>query len=266
MGVLKMMRLLQAVGQNSLAAAAGLGDFAMFTSRAVAVLPATRHLGRRLARAVHEQGVRCVPVVTIVGLFSGLVLGLQGYYVLARFGSEGLLGTFVALTLARELAPVLAALMIVGQAGSAITAEIGIHRNSEQIDALTTMGIDPIGYLITPRLLAAVVVFPILTVAFTLVGLAGGYLSGSLLLGLDPGVYWSAVHSAVRSADVRECLLKALVFGLLTMAICCHSGFTTHRRPGVSGSRAVSLSTTRGVVLASTATLAADYLITSFLV
>jgi phospholipid/cholesterol/gamma-HCH transport system permease protein len=176
------------------------------------------------------------------------------------------LGIFVSLTLARELAPVLGALVIVGQAGSAIAAEIGIHRNSEQIDALTTMGIDPLGYLVTPRLLAALIVFPILTVAFTLVGLAGGYLSGSVLLGLDGGIYWSGVHSAIRPSDVRECLLKALIFGVTTIAICCHSGFTTHRRPGVSGSRAVSVSTTRGVVLASVAILAADYLITSFLV
>ena len=261
-----MMRLLQLVGQNGLATVACLGDFAAFTSRAMVMTPLARQLGRRWIRAVHEQGVRCLPVVTIVGLFAGLVLGLQGYYVLARFGSAGMLGTFVSLTLTRELAPVLGALMIIGQAGSAIAAEIGIHRNSEQIDALTTMGIDPLGYLITPRLLAALIVFPILTVAFTMVGFAGGYLSGSVLLGLDSGVYWSAVHSAIRLADVRECLLKALVFGVITIAICCHSGFTTHRREGVSGSRAVSVSTTRGVVLASIATLAADYLITSFLV
>ena len=261
-----MMRLLQVVGENSLATVAGLGDFATFASRALAAAAATRQLGRRWIGAVYEQGVRCVPVITIVGLFAGLVLGLQGYYVLARFGSAGALGTFVSLTLARELAPVLAALMIVGQAGSAIAAEIGIHRNSEQIDALVTMGIDPLGYLIAPRLFASLIVFPILTVAFTLVGLAGGYLSGSALLGLDGGVYWSAVHSAIRPADVRECILKALIFGLVTMTICCHSGFTTHRRAGVSGSRAVSVSTTRAVVLASVATLAADYLITSFLV
>jgi phospholipid/cholesterol/gamma-HCH transport system permease protein len=261
-----MMRLLQAVGQSSLATVTGLGDFAIFASRAFAAASATRQLGRRWIRAIHEQGVRCLPVVTIVGLFSGLVLGLEGYYVLARFGSAGALGTFVSLTLTRELAPVLGSLMIVGQAGSAIAAEIGILRNSEQIDALSTMGIDPLGYLVTPRLLAALIVFPILTVTFTLVGLAGGYLSGSVLLGLDGGVYWSAVHSAVRVADVRECLLKALVFGVTTIAICCHSGFTTHHRTGVSGSRAVSVSTTRGVVLASIATLATDYLITSFLV
>jgi phospholipid/cholesterol/gamma-HCH transport system permease protein len=261
-----MIRLLQAVGQNSLDTVAGLGDFAMFASRAIAAVPATRQLGRRWISAVHEQGVRCVPVITIVGLFTGLVLGLQSYYVLARFGSAGMLGTLVSLTLTRELAPVLASLMIVGQAGSAIAAEIGIHRNSEQIDALVTMGIDPLGYLITPRLLAALIVFPILTVAFTLVGLAGGYLSGSILLGLDSGVYWSGVHSAVRFADVRECLLKAFVFGVITITICCHSGFTTHRRTGVSGSRAVSVSTTRAVVLASIGTLTADYVITSFLV
>jgi phospholipid/cholesterol/gamma-HCH transport system permease protein len=261
-----MMRLLLAVGQNSVATVAGLGDFAMFASRAVTAAAATRQLGRRWINAVHEQGVRCVPVITIVGLFAGLVLGLQGYYVLARFGAAGTLGTLVSLTLVRELAPVLAALMIVGQAGSAIAAEIGIHRNSEQIDALITMGIDPLGYLVTPRLLAALIVFPILTVVFALVGLAGGYLSGSVLLGLDGSVYWSGVHFAVRLADVRECLLKAFVFGVITIAICCHSGFTTHRRAGVSGSHAVSVSTTRAVVLASVATLAADYLITSFLV
>src|SRR6476660_6739921 len=215
------MRLLQAIGQQSLATVAGLGDFATFASRAVAAAPGTRQLAHRLTRSVHEQGVRCLPVVMIVGLFAGLVLGLQGYYVLARFGSTGVLGTFVSLTLARELAPVLGALVIVGQAGSAIAAEIGIHRNSEQIDALTTMGIDPLGYLVTPRLLAALIVFPILTVAFTLVVLAGGYLSGSVLLGLDGGIYWSGVHSAIRPSDVRECLLKALIFGVTTIAICC---------------------------------------------
>src|SRR5262249_20721157 len=206
-----MLRLMRAVGQNGLATVAGLGDFANFVSRAVTVVPATRQLRRRWIRAVHEQGVRCVSVVTIVGLFTGLVLGLQGYYVLARFGSAGALGTFFLLTLTRELAPVLGALMIVGPAGSAVAAGNGIHLNSEQIDALITMGIDPLGYLIPPRLFAALIVFPILTIAFTLVGLAGAYLSGSVLLGLDSGVYWSGVHSAVRFADVRECLLKALV-------------------------------------------------------
>ena len=258
--------LLRAVGHRSLAVVADLGDFAQFVVRAFTAVSHARQLGKGVARAIHQQGVRCLLVITVVSLFSGLVLGLQGYYVLARFGSAGLLGTFVSLTLTRELAPVLATLMIVGQAGSAIAAEIGIYRYSEQIDALTTMAIDPLGYLITPRLLAALLVFPILTTAFVLVGTFGGYLSGCCLLGLDSGVYWANVQSAVRFVDVRECLLKALVFGIVTIAICCHSGFTAHRRTGVSGSRAVSISTTRAVVFSSIATLATDYVITSFLV
>jgi phospholipid/cholesterol/gamma-HCH transport system permease protein len=261
-----MTSLLRTIGQRSLTMVMSLGDFADFVVRAFIAVAHARQLRKGVARAIHQQGIRCLLVVTVVALFSGLVLGLQGYYVLSRFGSAGLLGTLVSLTLTRELGPVLATLMIVGQAGSAIAAEIGIYRYSEQIDALTTMAIDPLGYLISPQFLAALLVFPILTIVFVLVGIFGGYLSGSCLLGLDGAVYWSNVHSAVRFEDVRECLLKALVFGIVTIAICCHSGFTAHRRIGVSGSRAVSLSTTRAVVFSSIATLAVDYVITSFLV
>jgi phospholipid/cholesterol/gamma-HCH transport system permease protein len=262
----KMLRALQTIGRQTTVVVTRVGHWAIFVFRALLATATARGLGGRLRQAIHEQGVRCVIVVTIVALFAGLVLGLQGFYVLSRFGSTGLLGTFVALTLTRELAPVLTSLMIVGQAGSAIAAEVGIHRNSEQIDALTMMGIDPIAYLVTPRLLAAVLVFPILTTLFSGIGTMGGYLSGCILLGLDPGVYWSAAHSSVGVRDVRECLLKALIFGVLTIAICCHSGFTADLRRGVSGARAVGVSTTQAVVFSSIATLAADYLITSLLV
>ncbi|MGH8017645.1 MAG: MlaE family ABC transporter permease [Opitutaceae bacterium] len=258
--------MLQPLGRMTLGAVAELGDLALFTSRAVASSVGAPRLLRRMIRAVHEQGVRCLPVVLIVGGFTGLVLGLQGYYVLARFGSEGLLGTLVSLTLSRELAPVLSALMVVGQAGSAVAAEIGIQRNSEQIDALETMGIDPHRYLVAPRLLVSVLIFPMQAALFTLVGLIGGWLSGSVLLSLEGGTYWSSVMRAVGPADVRECFFKAIVFGLLTTAICCYNGFTAHRRAGVTGARAVGASTTRAVVLSSIAVLAADYLITSALV
>ena len=258
--------MLQPLGRSTLGAVAELGDFALFTGRSFVSAVGAPRLGRRIVRAVHEQGVRCVPVVLIVGAFTGLVLGLQGYYVLARFGSEGLLGTLVSLTLTRELAPVLAALMVVGQAGSAVAAEIGIQRNSEQIDALETMGIDPHRYLIAPRLLTSIVVFPIQAASFTLVGLVGGYLSGSVLLHLEGGVYWSSVMRAVGPEDVRECFIKAVVFGIITTAICCHNGFNAHRRPGLTGARAVGAATTRAVVLSSISVLVADYLITSALV
>lgn len=256
----------RALGQHTLRIVGEIGDYAVFTSRAFTAAVGSRKLSRRVIRAIYEQGVRCLPVIVIVGLFTGLVLGLQGYHVLNRFGSEGLLGTLVSLTLVRELAPVLAALMLVGQAGSALAAELGIQRNSEQIDALETMGASTHAYLVSPRIIAALLVFPIQTAVFCLVGLFGGYLSGSVLLKLQPGVYWSAVYDAVRGPDVRECFIKAAVFGLLTISICAYNGYNAHRRRTSTGARAVSASTTRAVVFSSIVVLASDYIITSLLI
>jgi len=223
-------------------------------------------MGRRVMRSIHEQGSRCLPVILIVGAFTGMVLGLQGYYVLNRFGSVGLLGALVSLSLVREMAPVLAALMLVGQAGSALAAELGIQRNSEQIVALETMGVSSHGYLVTPRLLAALIVFPAQTALFVAVGLWGGSLSGSLLLGVEPGIYWSAVERAIDAEDVRECFLKAATFGLLTMSVCAFHGYNADRCRWATGARAVSASTTVAVVQSSIIVLASDYIITSFLV
>ncbi len=258
--------MVSTLGHHTLTLVHGLGDFAVFTVRSFQAILGSRRLVRRVFRAVFEQGVRCLPVILIVGMFTGLVLGLQGYYVLNRFGSESLLGALVSLSLVRELGPVLAALMLVGQAGSALSAELGIQRNSEQIAALDTMGVNSLGYLVSPRLIAALLVYPMQTALFVTVGLWGGSLSGSLLLGLQPGVYWSAVERAVGSADVQECFIKAATFGLLTIALCCYHGFNTHRNRKATGARGVSASTTRAVVQSSILVLAADYVITSFLV
>jgi len=257
--------MVDALGRHTLSLVRGLGDFALFTAVSFRSVFSTRKLFRRVLRAGFEQGVRCLPVILIVGTFTGLVLGLQGYHVLNRFGSEGLLGALVSLSLVRELGPVLAALMLVGQAGSALAAELGIQRNSEQIAALETMGVSSHGYLITPRLLAALVVYPMQTALFVAVGLWGGWLSGSILLGLEPGVYWASVERAVEPDDVMECFIKAATFGLLTVALCCYNGFNAHRCKSGTGARAVSASTTRAVVLSCVTVLAADYAITSFL-
>lgn len=254
------------IGSYTIDRVRALGGFALFVAKCFGAVPATKRLPGRIGRAVYEQGFRCLPVILIVGMFTGLVLGLQGYYVLNRFGSEGLLGALVSLSLVREMAPVLAALMLVGQAGSALAAELGIQRNSEQIAALDTMGVSSCGYLVTPRLLAALFVYPAQTALFAAVGLWGGSLSGSLLLGVDPGLYWSAVERAVESEDVRECLMKAVTFGLLTISICAYCGFHAHRTPRATGARAVSAATTTAVVVSSIAVLAADYVITSLLV
>ncbi|HAL71275.1 MAG TPA: ABC transporter permease [Verrucomicrobiales bacterium] len=258
--------MVRALGSHTLALVHGLGDFTLFTLRSFQSVFGTRRLFRRVVRAMFEQGVRCLPVILIVGLFTGLVLGLQGYYVLNRFGSESLLGALVSLSLVRELGPVLAALMLVGQAGSALAAELGIQRNTEQVAALDTIGVNSPGYLISPRLLAALVVYPMQTALFVAVGLFGGSLSGTWLLGLESGVYWSSVERAVQMQDVTECLMKAGTFGLLTIALCAYHGFNAHRCRSATGARAVSASTTRAVVQSSITVLAADYVITSFLV
>lgn len=254
------------MGRSALSIVQGFGDYALFVAISFASVFRTRRLPRRIIRSIHEQGWRCLPVIIIVGIFTGMVLGLQGYYVLNRFGSVGLLGALVSLSLVREMGPVLAALMLVGQAGSALAAELGIQRNSEQIVALETMGVSSHGYLVTPRLVAALLVFPAQAALFVAVGLWGGSLSGSLLLGVETGVYWSAVERAVESADVRECLLKAATFGLLTISICAFHGFHAHRCRSATGARAVSVSTTVAVVQSCILVLAADYVITSFLV
>jgi phospholipid/cholesterol/gamma-HCH transport system permease protein len=258
--------MLRLVGAQSLRVVSGLGDYALFTGLSFRCAAGSRKLLRRITRAIYEQGTLCLPVILIVGAFTGLVLGLQGYYVLNRFGSEGLLGALVSLSLVREMAPVLAALMLVGQAGSALAAELGIQRNSEQIVALETMGVSSHGYLVAPRLIAALFVYPLQTALFVAIGLWGGSLSGSLLLGVQSGMYWSAVERAVEAQDVRECFLKAAVFGLLTISICAYHGFHAHRCRNATGARAVSASTTRAVVHSSIVVLAADYIITSFLV
>ncbi len=182
-----------------------------------------------------------------------------------KFGAVGFLGTAVALSLIRELGPVLTAIMITARAGSAMTAEIGIQRISEQIDALTTMRIDPLGYLISPRIAAAIISFPILTALFDLIGILGGYVSGVVLLGADSGAYLHRIDASVDWIDVRGGFIKSVVFALLVITICCFQGFFTHLRRDGYGAKSVSLSTTSAVVISCVMILVADYVVTSFL-
>lgn len=254
------------LGRKTLGVIQGIGEFSLFLGKSFGALTQTRKLPRRIVRSIYEQGAVCLPVVAIVGLFTGLVLGLQGYHILSRFGSEGLLGTMVSLSLVREMAPVLAALMLIGQSGSALGAELGIQRNTEQIAALETMGVNSLGYLVAPRLVSAVFVYPAQAAVFVVVGLWGGALSGSVLLGVDSGVYWSAVTRAIEFRDLRECFIKASTFGLLSTAICSYQGYYAGRGGAVAGARAVSLATTHAVVFSSIMVLVADYFVSSFFV
>jgi phospholipid/cholesterol/gamma-HCH transport system permease protein len=214
---------------------------------------------------IYFIGAKSASIVALVGFFTGMVLGLQLYYVMNKFGAVGFLGTAVSLSLIRELGPVLTAIMITARAGSAMTAEIGIQRISEQIDALTTMRIDPLGYLISPRIAAALVSFPILTALFDLIGILGGYLSGVVLMGANSGAYTYRIDASVEWLDVRGGFIKSIVFAVLVITICCFQGYFTHLRRDSYGSKSVSLSTTSAVVLSCVMILVSDYVVTSFL-
>jgi phospholipid/cholesterol/gamma-HCH transport system permease protein len=217
-------------------------------------------------RQIYLIGARSVIVILVTGLFTGMVLGLQGYHNLKKFGSEELLGSAVALSLVQELGPVLTALMVIGRAGSAICAEIGIMRNSEQIDALECMAIDPYKFLIAPKFIAALISLPVLTFIFNIIGILGGYIAGVVILGVAEGAYFQGMYDSVVWEDIRLCLVKSMIFGLLIVWIASFKGFFLHlNRTGVFGAEGVSRITTDAVVLASVTILVWDYLIGSLI-
>lgn len=241
------------------------GEVLIFIAHACVAFWHCRNRLHKWVQSIYEIGVRCIFIVLIIGLFTGMVMGLQMYYTLIKFGAESALGTAVSLSLIRELGPVLTALMVVGQSGSALSSEIGIQRNDEQIDALETMGIDSAGFLVGPRLYAGLLCFPILTAFFDLIGLFGGYFSGSILMGLDGDIYWKKIFDSVHFSDVSGGLFKALIFGFFTMGICSFEGYHAHMKSSLKGIRGVTQAATVAVVKSSVFILVFDYLITSFL-
>ncbi len=220
---------------------------------------------KKIIQQIYFIGVKSLSIVLLVGLFTGMVLGLQLYYTLVKFGSETILGGAVALSLFREMGPVLTSLMVVARAGSAMTAEIGIMRVTEQIDALVTMNINPVRFLFTPRLIASVISFPILTYFFNVFGIVGGYLTGVVLLGVNSHIFFSRMVDLVNLDDVMCSFYKALVFGIFVVTICCYNGFFVHKRREGFGAKGVSYATTTAVVLSCVGVLILDYVLTSFL-
>jgi phospholipid/cholesterol/gamma-HCH transport system permease protein len=249
---------------------AALGLLSNFGAMAILFSLAFINIFRRkqlleIINQVYYIGARSSLIVMLVGLFTGMVLGLQLFYTLVKFGSVGALGSAVSLSLIRELGPVLTAIMITARAGSAMAAEIGILRISEQVDALYTMRIDPVRYLISPRVAASIISFPLLTAFFDLIGIFGGYLTGVLLLGTNGGTYFYRVQSSVDIVDIRGGFIKALVFAVIVSTICCFQGYFCHLRTQGFGAKAVGLATISAVVLSCVMILIADYVVTSFL-
>jgi len=219
----------------------------------------------KVIQQIYYVGARSITIIMLVSLFTGMVLGLQSYHALIKFGAVGGLGALVSLSLIRELGPVLTAIMITARAGSAITAEIGIQRISEQVDALHTMRIDPFRYLISPRITAAIISFPLLTAIFDFIGIIGGYVSGVALLGLNAGVYSHSIQSNVDMKDLTDGLIKAIVFAVIVATVCCYQGYYVHMRSDSHGAKAVGLATTSAVVTSCVLILVSDYVVTSLL-
>ncbi|AJE02576.1 MlaE family ABC transporter permease [Geobacter pickeringii] len=209
-------------------------------------------------KQIHFIGAKSLFVIVLTAAFTGMVLGLQGYYTLAKFGSEGLLGSAVALSLIRELGPVLSALMVTGRAGSAITAEIGIKKITEQIDALKTMALEPFKYLVSPKVLGALVALPLLCAIFDVVGIYGGYLVGVKLLGVNEGAYFYEMEKSVVGKDVWSGFVKSVSFGAIISWVCCYKGYYAGH-----GAEGVSRATTEAVVMSSVLVLVWDYFLTS---
>ena len=212
-------------------------------------------------REVYFAGVLSLIIIVVSGLFVGMVLGLQGYNTLSRFGSADALGALVALSLLRELGPVLAALLFASRSGSAMTAEIGLMKATEQLEAMSVMAVDPVARVVAPRFWAGVISMPILAALFNVMGIFGGYLVGVVMIGLDEGTFWSQMQNNVDlHFDVINGLIKSLFFGIAVTLIAVFEGFDA--TPTAAG---VSSATTRTVVTSALVILALDFVLTAFM-
>ncbi len=235
-----------------------LGSVVIFLAQLLAqCAPA---LGRPwlLVHQVYNAGARSLIIIMLSGLFVGMVLGLQGYDLLHRFGSVEALGSAAALGLLKELAPVMTALLFAGRAGTALTSEIGLMRATDQLTAMEIMSVDPMRYVAAPRFLGGVIAMPLLTAIFSVVGLYGAQLIGVQLMGVDRGVFWSQMQDSVELRNVTEGVVKSLVFGTACSLIAVHEGYNA--APTAEG---VALATTRTVVASSVLTLLLDYVLTA---
>ena len=253
-----LARPLVLVGGAALRVLARTGRMGVFFGRMVGFTLTPPVKLRRVVSRIHFIGFQSILVVLLTGMFTGMVLCLQGYHALSRFGSDAFLGPLVAMSLIRELGPVIAALMVAGRAGSAITAEIGIMRNGQQLDAMEMMGLSPFRYVVVPNFLAAMVSMPILACLFDVVGIWGGYLVGVHLLGVSGGTYMGEIAVYLEMTDIMGGIYKALSFGGIIAWVCCYKGYYTD-----FGAEGVSRATTQAVVTSSVLILVWDYLLTS---
>jgi phospholipid/cholesterol/gamma-HCH transport system permease protein len=238
----------------------GMGDFILFTLNALGWLLRRPYRFSVLFKQMEFIGVRSIGIVMLVGAFSGGVFALQTGYAFHLFNADSLVGATVALALARELAPVFTALMVVARAGSAMAAELGTMQVTEQVDALYAMAINPVQYLVVPRMVAGFIMLPLLTGLFNGIGILGSYFVGVYLLRIPEGPFLNQMDYYLDASDIMQGLLKGAIFGFLLVAISTHRGFSTK-----GGAEGVGRSTTQAVVISSVTVLILDYFLTTWI-
>jgi len=255
------MNIFQTIGQSTLNSLAKLGRANLFF---ISILVNSSYLLKRphlLIKQIYSLGVLTFWLICIAGLFVGMVLGLQGVYTLSTFGAESSLGIMVAASLVRELGPVVSALLFAGRAGSALTAEIGLMKATEQLSGMEMMAIDPLKYIIAPRFFAGFISLPLLATFFSAIGIIGGYLAGVELLNVDAGAYWSQMQSSIDfNDDIINGIIKSIIFAWLISWIALFEGYDAHPT-----SEGISRATTRTVVNSAFAILLFDFLLTALM-
>jgi phospholipid/cholesterol/gamma-HCH transport system permease protein len=249
------------VGRHAIDSVLRLGYAARFFALTLAHSGTSFRRPRLIVRELYFTGVLSMIIILVSGLFVGMVLGFQGYQTLKTYGSESALGILVALSLVRELGPVVSALLFASRAGSAMTAEIGLMKTTEQLSAMEMMAVDPIARVVAPRFWAGVISMPLLAAMFSAMGVYGGYLIGVVLIGVDEGSFWSQMQSAVDfREDIVNGVIKSFVFGVAVTWIALFEGYDAPpTAEGVSGA------TTRTVVTSSLAILGLDFILTAFM-
>lgn len=255
------LSLLTRLGLGTRSKLADLGRGARLFARLLQLSGPTLRRFSLVRDQVHFLGNYSLAIIAVSGLFVGFVLGLQGYYTLQRYGSSEALGLLVALSLVRELGPVVTALLFAGRAGTSLTAEIGLMKAGEQLSAMEMMAVDPVRRILAPRFWGGLIAMPLLAAVFSAVGILGGYVVGVLMIGVDPGAFWSQMQGGVDVwKDVGNGIVKSVVFGVTVTFIALFQGFEAQPTP-----EGVSRATTRTVVVASLAVLGLDFILTALM-
>lgn len=256
-----MSDFLAAIGRYGINWIAQLGASGLFLFRVIFKRPQWRHDFRLIVKQVYHVGVLSLLIIVVSGLFIGMVVALQGYHTLVKFSAEDELGQLVALSVVRELAPVVTGLLFAGRAGSALTAELGLMRATDQLTAMRMMAVDPYWRIVAPRFWAGIIAMPFLTILFDLVAIYGGQLVGVDWLGVSQGSFWGNMQQAVHfRLDVLNGIFKALVFGFLITWVAVYQGFFS-----APNARGISLATTKSVVYSSLLVLGFDFILTALM-